>query len=188
MFWDETASALVGVVEKATKYDEDGIDIYFFNSQVVVNGVRTASDVRNLFRRVDPRKSTPTARALKRVTEPYMQKLEAQGPRNVKPLNLIILTDGAPDRNESPEGVIVDVARRLDAAKAPPMQLGFSFVQIGQDDEAQQALTYLDDHLKTEYGIRDICDTTLTTPDSHLNSEYLLKALLGGVNRKIDRQ
>lgn len=116
MFWDETREALVGVVQKAVLYDSDGIDLYFFNSQVVVEGLKTAQDVRSLFNRVDPRRSTPTAKALKRVTDPYMAKLEAhhaskQQGRNdiqpIKPLNIVILTDGAPDRNESPEGVIV---------------------------------------------------------------------------------
>ena len=100
MFWDETREALVGVVEKSVQYDEDGIDIYFFNSQVVVENLRTAQDVRGLFRRVDPRRSTPTARALKRVIDPYLAKLEAanraketgQALQPVKPLNVIILT------------------------------------------------------------------------------------------------
>lgn len=121
MFWDETREALVGVVEKSVQYDEDGIDIYFFNSPVVVERLRTAQDVRSLFRRVEPRRSTPTAKALKRVLEPYIVKLEAahaakQAGRPsqeiIKPLNIVILTDGAPDRNEEPEGVIVVSGKR----------------------------------------------------------------------------
>lgn len=116
MFWDETREALVGVVEKAVQYDEDGIDIYFFNSTVVVENLRTAQDVRSLFRRVEPRRSTPTAKALKRVLEPYLKRLEdanaakqagRQSNDTVKPLNIVVLTDGAPDRNDEPEGVIV---------------------------------------------------------------------------------
>ena len=104
MFWYESlTSSMVGVVEKAVQYDEDGIDIYFFNSQVVMENVRTAQDIRNLFRRVEPRKSTPTAKALKRVLEPYLLKLEAahrakemgQSGQPIKPLNLVVLT-GAP--------------------------------------------------------------------------------------------
>lgn len=101
MFWyDSLTSSMVGVVEKAVQYDSDGIDIYFFNSQVVEENVRTAADIRSLFRRVEPRRSTPTARALKRVLEPYLQKLEAahraketgQAAQPVKPLNLVVLT------------------------------------------------------------------------------------------------
>lgn len=196
MFWDEVREALVSVVETSVKYDEDGIDVYFFNSPVVVNNVRSAQDVRSLFRRVDPRRSTPTAKALKRVLEPYLASLEqansakerGQPVQTVKPLNVVILTDGAPDRGEEPEGVIVNAGKRLDSVRAPPYQLGFSFVQIGADEEAQEALTYLDDHLKTEYGIRDMVDTTLSPPNGSVSSEYLLKALLGGINRKFDKQ
>ena len=101
MFWyDALTSSMVGVVEKSVQYDQDGIDIYFFNSQVVMEGVRTAQDIRSLFRRVEPRKSTPTARALKRVLDPYLVKLEAahraketgQPVQPVKPLNLVVLT------------------------------------------------------------------------------------------------
>lgn len=101
MFWyDSLTSSMVGVVEKASQYDSDGIDIYFFNSQVVEENVRTANDIRSLFRRVEPRRSTPTAKAIKRVLEPYLQKLEAanrakengQALQPVKPLNLVILT------------------------------------------------------------------------------------------------
>lgn len=77
-------------------------------------------------------------------------------------------SDGAPDRNEEPEGVIVDAGKRLEAIRAPAFQLGLNFVQIGSDEEAQQALTYLDDHLKTEYGIRDFVDTTLSPTDVSL--------------------
>ncbi|KAL7004712.1 hypothetical protein EMMF5_005726 [Cystobasidiomycetes sp. EMM_F5] len=219
MHWDQTRDAVVGVVEKATKYDDDGVDISFFNNPTVVENMRTATQIRSLFNRIDPRKSTPTAKALTRILEPYLQKLEAahrakeQGNASIqpiKPMNVVVLTDGAPDRNESPEGVIVNAGKRLDAIRAPPYQLGFSFIQIGQDDEvgkqiafgynpsrtddpvstmqAQQALQYLDDHLKTEYGIRDMVDTTLFPSEGgHIDSEYLLKGLLGGINRKYDR-
>lgn len=77
-----------------------GIDIYFFNSPVVVQNLRTAQDVRGLFRRVEPRRSTPTATALKKVVEPYLLKLEAAhraketggAVQTVKPLSIIVLT------------------------------------------------------------------------------------------------
>lgn len=133
MFWDETREALVGVVEKSIQYDEDGIDIYFFNSSVVVENLKTAQDVRSLFRRVEPRRSTPTAKALRRVLEPYLIKLEQLNaakqsgrPSNeiVKPLNIVVLTDGAPDRNESPEGVIVvSISRPFSRTASSPVYL-----------------------------------------------------------------
>ena len=64
----------------------------------------------------------------------------------------IVLTDGAPDRNESPEPVIVEAARRLDEMRMPPHQLGIQFCQIGLDSEAAEHLQSLDDHLKEKHG------------------------------------
>jgi len=173
MFWDETRNALVGAVEKAIQYDND------------------AQAVRELFRRVEPRRSTPTALALKAVLDPYMQKLEAgksSGGPKPKPLNLICLTDGVPDRDQDPEPVIVEVAKRLDAGRFPLFQVGIHFIQIGNDDQAAEALQRLDDDLKVAHGIRDMVDcTSFQASNGQINAEFLLKALLGGLNRRIDK-
>ena len=66
-------------------------------------------------------------------------------------MNLIVLTDGAPDRGEDPEMVIVEAARMLDQMKCPPYQLGIQMIQIGQDDEAAQSLMELDDLLREKH-------------------------------------
>ncbi|KAH8918474.1 hypothetical protein BT69DRAFT_576358 [Atractiella rhizophila] len=187
MFWDETRNAMEMVVSKAVQYDADGIDMYFFNSTHVAQSVSSAQEVRKIFNQVWPTRSTPTAAALKRILDPYVAALEAQkasgGPK-LKPLNLIVLTDGAPDRNQDPEPVIVDIARRLDAGRFPLFQVGIQFIQIGNDDEATAHLTRLDDDLKKVHKIRDMCDTTPAT--AVVSGDKLLKALLGGLNRKVD--
>lgn len=121
MFWeDQLAPALAGVVTTATKYDSDGVDIHFFNDRTRATS-QSSQELMALFRKVWPSKSTPTASALKRVLEPYVSELEnwvvegkPVGAPRPKPMNLIVLTDGAPDRGENPEAVIVDAARRLD--------------------------------------------------------------------------
>ncbi|KAL7343238.1 hypothetical protein BJY59DRAFT_687549 [Rhodotorula toruloides] len=82
--------------------------------------------------------------------------------------------------------VLVETARRLDAGRFPPFQVGCSFVQIGNYTEAAEHLRMLDDDLKEKHGIRDMVDTTLF--EGSCSAEYLLKALLGGINRSIDRQ
>lgn len=59
--------------------------------------------------------------------------------------------DGAPDRGEDPEDVIVDIGKRLDKGRFPPFQIGIQFVQIGVDDEAAAHLRKLDDDLKSKH-------------------------------------
>lgn len=171
-----------------TRHTQDGVDLAFFNSSTTHTST-SADDILDVFRRVRPRSTTPTANAVKRVLEPYMtvrrrltrapesgcsarkspltcfriaatlqQSLEqwlstgkAAGVPRPKPLNLIILTgalrsllarprcppppspsltrppegdaDGAPDKGQSPEEVLVDVARRLDKGRFPPFQV-----------------------------------------------------------------
>ncbi len=75
MFWDETAKALATTIDIAATYDSDGVELAFFNSQIRTTS-KNSQELLQLFRRVDPRCSTPSASALKRVLEPYMDNLE----------------------------------------------------------------------------------------------------------------
>uniref|UniRef100_A0A0K3CMC9 FGENESH: predicted gene_12.149 protein n=1 Tax=Rhodotorula toruloides TaxID=5286 RepID=A0A0K3CMC9_RHOTO len=193
--WEsQLAPALSAVVRTAAQYDDDGVDIAFFNSRERCTST-SFKEILEVFRRVKPRYKTPTADAVRRVLEPYMQTLEEwqrvgqeKGKPRPKPLNLVILTGAfsslLPLRN--PEMVLVETARRLDAGRFPPFQVGCSFVQIGNYTEAAEHLRMLDDDLKEKHGIRDMVDTTLF--EGSCSAEYFLKALLGGINRSIDRQ
>lgn len=194
MYWDQTREALIGVVQKAVQYDTDGIDLFFFNDHQNALNCNSPEKVRQVFRSVLPRRSTPTASSIKKVIDPYLDQLhrsKTAGAPPVKPLNLIVLTDGAPDRGQDPEQVIVDIGRYLDSNRFPLNQLGISFVQIGDDPEAARHLASLDDDLKAKYKIRDFVDCTPYQASTHsqmnaITSDFILKALIGGVNRKID--
>jgi len=195
MYWDQTAAALSGLCQVASQYDEDGIDCYFFNWPQPVLSANNPRMIMNTFDQINPRYRTPTAKALRVITEPYMQKLEASknNPNlpKPKPMNLLCLTDGAPDKGEEPDQLIIDIARRLDAGRFPLSQFGIQFVQIGNDSEARESLEHLDDNLSNAGGLdggklRDICDTTLSEPGQNLDSAFLIKALLGAINRKVD--
>ncbi|PLW13441.1 hypothetical protein PCASD_20527 [Puccinia coronata f. sp. avenae] len=186
MFWDETRDALIGVVEKAVQYDSDGIDLFFFNDPQTALNCNSADRVRQVFRNVLPRRSTPTAASIKRILDPYLTYLHQSknGGPMVKPMNLIILTDGEPDRGQDPEQVIVEIGRYLDSQRFPLNQLGISFVQIGSDPDATRHLIALDDDLKAKHRIRDFVDCT--PYQNVITADFILKALIGGVNRKID--
>ncbi|KAA1078823.1 hypothetical protein PGTUg99_003277 [Puccinia graminis f. sp. tritici] len=186
MMWDETRDALIGVVEKAIQYDSDGIDLFFFNDAQQALNCNSPDQVRHVFRSVLPRRSTPTAASIKRVLDPYLTLLHQSknGGPMVKPMNLIVLTDGEPDRGQDPEQVIVEIGRYLDSNRFPLNQLGISFVQIGNDPDATRHLIALDDDLKAKHKIRDFVDCT--PYQNVITSDFILKALIGGVNRKID--
>lgn len=79
-------------------------------------------------------------------------------------------------------------ARRLDKGNFRLSQVGIQFVQVGADPKATRFLIKLDDALTNEHGIRDIVDTTPSSALSGaLSADNLIKILLGGINRRVDR-
>ncbi|KAG8747075.1 hypothetical protein FRC10_002491 [Ceratobasidium sp. 414] len=192
--WREAGKALEGVARVAAQYDDDGIDIHFLNSRESMFGVTNEDQVRELFTRLQPRGQTPTGARLDSLLRPYISSIEKAyretsstdpSVTGIKPVNFIVITDGAP--TDEPEDVIVAVARRLDQGNFPLSQLGVQFVQIGNDPEARAALEELDDDISGKYGVRDIVDTTPYTQGG-LNGETLIKILLGGINKRVDRR
>lgn len=105
--------------------------------------------------------------------------------------------------------MIVSAARRLDLNGVPRdgRPFGIEFVQIGDDEEAADALRELDDDLAAMHGIRvrnphlqplaydgaqctisqDMVDTTpYSSENTNFTMEMMLKILLGGVDKQFD--
>ncbi|KAJ7151191.1 hypothetical protein C8R46DRAFT_1123515 [Mycena filopes] len=181
--WTQAGKALQDLAAVASEYDTDGLDIYFLNSPVCAKRVKTAEQVEDVFNRVIPTNSTPMGRKLQSLLEAYLSALRADP--NLKRVNYIVITDGAPtDRAETePELVIVNAAKELDAQHALLTQVGIQFVQIGSNTAATRYLESLDNNLRTKHDIRDIVDTTFAPVDKPLN---MIKILTGGINRRVD--
>ncbi|OCH94283.1 hypothetical protein OBBRIDRAFT_789419 [Obba rivulosa] len=193
--WREAREALAALADIASKYDTDGIDVCFLNNSLVGQEMKSGEGVRALFDRVSPRGITPIGGKLEQLLLYYLDELERAKARadtgnthpldQVKPVNYIILTDGAP--TDDPEDVIVTAARRLDAGNFPLTQVGIQFVQIGNSEDATAFLNDLDNGLGERYKVRDMVDTTPYL-GSELNAEIIIKILLGGINRRVDRK
>ena len=114
------------------------------------------------------------------------------GIETIKPLNIIVITDGVP--SDDVESVIINAARKLDKWDAPAWQVGVQFFQVGCETGAAEALRELDDGLSElaggKDGLRDIVDTVPWVGDSGegLNAQGVLKVVLGSVTRRLDRK
>ncbi|WFD35177.1 hypothetical protein MCUN1_002027 [Malassezia cuniculi] len=192
--WEEARDALAGVVETAAKYDDDGVDVHFINDTRSIEGCRDPRQVFKLFADVKPSGATPTGGRLELLLLDYMDQIEAAAEQNKrnpgsakgpKRRNFVIITDGA--ATDDPEDVIVACAQRLDRGNFPLAQIGIQFIQVGNDKDATDALIELDDVLSREYRIRDMVDM-LPYHSMRLDSQLILKALMGGINRRMDRQ
>ncbi|KAI9646905.1 hypothetical protein NHQ30_004905 [Ciborinia camelliae] len=203
--WEQVSLAIKVIAPIITAYDDDGVDVYFINhksqqrgdpNQGVASGgyykIQNTASVEEVFRLVDrPYGSTNTGKRINHILSPYMKRLkqEYEAGREVKPLNLIVITDGEP--TDEPEYEIVKIAKELDKADAALTQLGIQFFQVGTDPKAKKALEDLDDALENRYGIRDMVDTvTWTGRDSGagLTGDSIVKAVLGAVIKKLDRR
>ena len=200
--WRETQAALSAITPICTTHDSDGIDIYFLNHRNRAGSnlggytnVTTAAAVENIFQTVRPLGGTPTGTRLNQILKPYLAEVENSIEREshgheatVKPLNIIVITDGVP--SDDVESVIVNAAKKLDAYGAEPWQVGIQFFQVGREPEAAEDLQELDDALSGAHGVRDMVDTVPWTGDDGqvLTAEGVLKVCLGSVNRKLDRR
>ncbi|VUC20047.1 unnamed protein product [Clonostachys rosea] len=202
--WEEVGQVLKNIVPICTKRDKDGIDLYFINHMSSHRGdasegkadggyynITNPDTVTRVFNSTRPNGWTPTGQRLRSILKPYLAKLDkADDPESVKPINIIVITDGVP--TDDPESVIVQAARKLDALDAPLYQAGIQFFQVGNEPSASQALKALDDDL-VDMGVRDMVDTCSWDPKSgkgakgELTASQILKAVLGAVVRKIDR-
>ncbi|KAH8195920.1 hypothetical protein TruAng_009899 [Truncatella angustata] len=229
--WRETKQALASMLPVIFSHDQDGPDFYFMNHKTEdlgsssepwkagtgyrnvtrAEGNRIRNEqltVEEIFKKVRPNGTTPTGQRLGDILRTYVRNYEAmirktQDETCLKPLNIIVITDGVPD--DAPGAIIQQFAKKLDTLDAPPYQIGIQFFQVGNAPGAAEALRTLDDKLNKDKNpdekaegagrqglvpsIRDIVDTSTfddRTGDAVLTADLILKVLLGAVNPRLD--
>ncbi|PGH15910.1 hypothetical protein AJ79_02077 [Helicocarpus griseus UAMH5409] len=199
--WSDTENAIAAIAPICADYDADGFDVCFLHHRNIQNmetgaftKIATAMGVHELFQTVIPGDVTPVGRRLYDILDPYMRRVESMSKARlngnaavptVKPLNIIVITDGSP--TDDVESVVINVAKRLDKCNAQPWQVGIQFVQVGNDAKATQWLQELDDVLHKEQGVRDIVDTAPWS-GNQFSVETLMKIMLGGIDKRFDRK
>ncbi|KAJ5211079.1 von Willebrand factor type A [Penicillium cf. griseofulvum] len=170
--------------------------------------IRTAQRVSEIFASVRPAGGTAAGSRLRDILGPYVDLVEetetAKRAQNhafgwdrgmtesVTPINIITITDG--EFTDDAESVIIQTARKLDGpCCAIPWQVGIQFFQIGNDKMAQKYLEELDEDLGrrcNDLHLRDIVDTVSwkNRNGERLEGDGILKAVLGAVNKRLDRK
>ncbi|OLN92055.1 hypothetical protein CCHL11_01635 [Colletotrichum chlorophyti] len=201
--WREVQGVLRAITPICTAHDDDGVDLYFLNHKTSASanggkaaggyyGIRRADTVEGIFTSVRPRGATPTGQRLQSILRPYLQALEGKkhNIESVKPINVIVITDGAP--SDDVESTILSAAKKLDKLDAPMHQMGVQFFQVGNEPGAREALRELDDELvnRVDGDLRDMVDTVTWEHGNTgvLTAESVLKVVLGAVVRRLDRR
>ncbi|KAK2052396.1 hypothetical protein LY76DRAFT_341334 [Colletotrichum caudatum] len=202
--WSEAQEVLSAITPICTSHDDDGIDLYFLNKKTSDSGstrtgkaagghysIRRAETVHEIFTTVRPCGATPTGQRLRAILRAYLQLLEGNvDAESVKPINIIVITDGAP--SDDVESTIISAAQKLDKLDAPMHQVGVQFFQVGNEPGAPEALRELDDGLVKRVGgdLRDMVDTVTWEHGNRgvLTADSILKVVLGAVVRRLDRR
>lgn len=198
--WRETAAALSAITSICTEQDTNGIDIYFLNHRNPYANdrlgahthVTTTASVQEIFTTVQPRGGTPTGTRLNQILKEYVEEFDKKQKHgresSVKPLNIIVITDGV--ATDDVESAIVSAAKKLDKLNAEPWQVGVQFFQVGQEPAAAADLRELDDALADTHGVRDMVDTVpwSSIDGAVLTAEGIMKVTMGAINRKLDRK
>lgn len=178
--WDWVKKILDYSTAVATHYDPDGIDVHFLNNKSAnQDNIKDPAIAVAVHQNIVLRGNTPILDQLSRHLNNYIYKFERRraDDLNFKGYNLIILTDGEPNKEfEDPNDIsdgedarihsaayrlirksIVRAARALDRTQAERTQVGIQFCQIGNDDGANAFFRYLDNQLKGKYKLdRDV--------------------------------
>lgn len=178
--WKQVRAALAEIGNEAMQYDADGVDICFINSPVHKELVKTQEEIFNVYDQVQPLGFTPTGAKLDTILGPIIEKLDAAVDTpaygRFKPVDIIVLTDGVP--TDDPASALQTAARKLDEGLHHMNAVGIQFVQIGNDEGADQALMAL-----CNGPVRSMVDTVPYVKT--LTPDRLKRVLLGGLHPSI---
>ena len=166
--WDVLTRSMQYIGNIAVEYDPYGVDIHFLESTHLDKmNIRSGQEVLNLLAQVNLEEGsggTYFATVLAEILGPYVARykdyFEAAKRREkadkVRPLNVIVLTDGKADDAKSTRKTIIKIGKQLDNMNAPDTQIGLQFLQVGDDEAAAKWLKCLDNDLEAEYDVRDV--------------------------------
>jgi len=166
--WDEARDAVTHLAPFITKFDPDGITLYFFDSKYTKHeNITSAQHVKSLFSRVLPGGSTNLATVMQAAFKEHFKQHKDE--------TILVVTDGKPDSESLVKDAIIQATQKL----TRPEELSISFIQIGSDSGAAEFLEALDDDLEGQGAKFDIVDTLTKDEMNGMSfSQLVQKSLL----------
>jgi Mg-chelatase subunit ChlD len=135
--WEELQEDAESLCRQAAKFDDDGITVIAFSNAVrVFDGVKIDA-VEKLFQEVTPNGSTNLTDAVKAAIE--------KASTSAKHCVILAFTDGVPD---DPSGVFAAINEA--GGKLGRPKIGFTFVQVGEEDSAKKFLDSINNNLTVD--------------------------------------
>lgn len=167
--WEWAQEQTENIARECAKFDADGIDVILFAGAPKVYNNVTPDKVTQIFRENSPGGSTDTAAALKVPLDSYFTQ-KAAG--TAKHITIVCVTDGEPTDKAAVARVIKEATQKMD----DDIEIGITFIQVGQDQGARAYLEGLDNDIQgAKY---DIVDTKNDAEMENMTTEALLVAAI----------
>ncbi len=153
--WKSAEETVVGVANKLSEYDPDGVTVVPFAGTFKAYENTTPSTVAQIFKEQSPMGSTVLAPPLQYCFDNYLSNKKA-GKAKANGACVVVITDGEPSDEDAVAKAICNFTKKLDNGDA---EFGISFLQVGKDTNARDYLKRLDDGLEKEGAKFDIVDT-----------------------------
>jgi hypothetical protein len=174
--WDVLTQSMQYIGNIAAEYDPDGVDIHFLiSTHLNKTNIGSGQEVLNLLTQVDLEQGvggTYFETVLAEILGPYVARYKdyfektkrRERADKVRPLNVIVLTDGKADDARSTKRIIIRIGKQLDEMNAPDTQIGLQFLQVGDDKDAAKWLKSLDNDLEEAHDVRDVSQSPVHSP------------------------
>jgi hypothetical protein len=153
--WEEAQELVSAVINKAMKYDPDGVDVTLFGTSLIHHKEITIAKLQEIFSLEPEMGGTDLLSLIKYYVSDFITQFQAIPEYSA---TYIILTDGSP--NPGQDAQIKELLRKVSSVlnANTETQLAFSFLQVGDDAKATVFLKDLDDRLDAQFDIVD-CKT-----------------------------
>lgn len=190
---DDLKLILSRIVDIASLFDDDGMNIRFFNDNNVFDNIRTEQEAYNALSQVRYNGGTPIGKSLmSKVFEPLVYA-KARNNTFVKPVMIYVITDGVPDNKVELKENIRTCKQWLSQTAYGKSAVNIMFAQVGNDQAAAQ---YLKQELDNDPEIGSDVDTTGNFEMEYMKYKpkgvdltpdlWLLQMTLGSIVRSYD--
>ena len=184
--WNQARNLLTGIAPLVAAENAHGIDLHFLNRVPFYAGLRTAQAVYSAFDSDRPNNGTPTGRRVNDILDAYVATLRYY--RHLKPLNLIVITDGEAQDEALLHQAIEHHVTELVHRGFPAHQFGLEFVQVGDCQYATRHLEKLEEEVSRHHHRfqRDVVGVTPASRISNMNPEGMLAIAVSGVDARMN--
>jgi len=186
--WDQVRELLSDLAPTITHYDPQGIDLHFLNHQNAQQGLQSAQEVHEIFSRVRPRGGTPLGLRINTILDGYMSILRYE--RDLKPLNLVVITDGKASDERILFAALEEHVTRIVRRGHPAHQMGIEFLQVGDCRWATAHLYEIAEEVSRHHMSlnRDVVGVTPVgyMQQQRMSGATLMQVILSGIDARVN--